>query len=132
VTIGDQEPVLGQLRTVLFANCGRLPGGVVLVPDARITDGMLDVAVADARAGVAGWAELFGEVVLQGTGLPSPSRSERWRAGRIDHARAVTATVELETPQRVQVDGDSLGRAVSVSARVEPGALQVRSQGEIA
>src|SRR5699024_5881105 len=36
-------------RTVLFANCGRLPGGVVLFPDAQLDDGWLDIAAIDTR-----------------------------------------------------------------------------------
>ena len=127
VRVDDGEPVSGRMRTVLIANCGKLPGGVVLVPDARIDDGALDIATLDARGGIAGWAELFGQVWFQGTRLNAPTLPDAWRIGRIDHARGTSVDITAESPQRIQVDGESMGRAVRIRARIEPGALHVRS-----
>ncbi len=126
VTVSGLEPFTGKVRTVLIANCGRLPGGLVLVPDARVNDGALDVATLDARGGVAGWAELAGQVVLQGTKASTLTLPEGWRVGRIDHARGASVDIVMEVPQRVQADGESLGRAISVRAVVDPGCLTVR------
>lgn len=126
----DHKPAFeATMRTVLIANCGRLPGGVTLVPNAKIDDGSLDIATIDARGGVAGWAELFGEVILQGEGREAPTLPTSWRVGRIDHVRARSVEVSLESPQRVQVDGESLGRAMRVAARVVPHALRMRTMG---
>ena len=129
VTVRGLEPVTGKMRTVLIANCGRLPGGLVLVPDARVNDGALDIATLDARGGVAGWAELAGQVVLQGTKASTLTLPEAWRVGRIDHTRGASVDIVMEAPQRVQADGESLGRAISVRAVVEPGCLTVRTLG---
>ena len=127
VSIDGETSVTSQVRTVLIANCGRLPGGFNLVPDASIVDGSLDITTLDARGGVAGWADLFGSVVMQGTPLNAPKLPDGWRVSRIDHARGRRAIVETETPQRVQVDGDYLGRAYAVKARVVPRALEIRA-----
>ena len=129
VTVEGLEAVTGKMRTVLVANCGRLPGGLVLVPDARIDDGQLDIATLDARAGVAGWAGLVGEVVLQGRSMPTPTLPDAWRAGRIDHARGPSVDIVMEAPQRVQADGELLGRATRIRAAVDAGCLTVRSRG---
>jgi len=129
VTVEGLEAVEGKMRTVLIANCGRLPGGLVLVPDARIDDGQLDVATLDARAGVAGWAGLVGEVVMQGRSVSTPTLPDAWRAGRIDHARGPSVEVVMESPERVQADGELLGRAVRIRAVVDAGCLTVRSRG---
>jgi len=129
VIVSGLEPVTGKMRTVLIANCGRLPGGLVLVPDASVNDGALDVATLDAKSGVAGWAELVGQVVLQGTKVNAPTLPEAWRAGRIDHARGASVDVVMEAPQRVQADGESLGRAISLHAVVDAGCLTVRTSG---
>lgn len=129
VTVSGLEPVTGKMRTVLIANCGRLPGGLVLVPDASVNDGALDVATLDASRGVAGWAELAGQVVLQGTKVSTPTLPEAWRAGRIDHARGASVDVIMEAPQRVQADGESLGRAIALRAVVDAGCLTVRTPG---
>ncbi len=39
------------MRTVLFANVGRLRGVLILAPDATADDGLLDAVTLDARAG---------------------------------------------------------------------------------
>ena len=44
------------------SDSGKLPGGITLLPDAVLDDGWLDVAAIDTRGGVAGWAQLLGEV----------------------------------------------------------------------
>lgn len=127
VQVDDREPVEKKMRTVLIANCGRLPGGVILVPDARIDDGALDVAILDARGGIAGWTELAGHLVLQGTRINAPTLPDAWRVGRIDHARGTSVEIHAEAPQRIQVDGDPLGRGLDIRARIEPGAVKIRS-----
>lgn len=123
--IGDGEAVQLKLRSLLFANCGRLPGGMVLLPDAEIDDGWLDIAALDTRGGLFGWASLFGKVVLQGVGvrrqLPgSPGSIEFWR-GR-------DATVRCAEPEPIQVDGDLIGEAIALHVRTEPAGLVVRTR----
>ncbi|WP_163275038.1 diacylglycerol/lipid kinase family protein [Cellulomonas iranensis] len=112
-----------RLRSLLIGNCGRLPGGITLLPDAVLDDGVLDVAVIDTRGGIAGWAQLLGEVVLQGVGVRNELPN---KIGRIDHARARELHIEVAGGEHVQVDGDIVGRARELTARVDPGALVVR------
>ncbi len=126
VTVDQEEPVDSLMRTVLFANCGKLPGGLQLVPDASFDDGKLDVATIDARGGVVGWTELFGTVVAQGAGIKQPDIPKSWRASRIDHVRGTSIELRMATPQKVQADGDPLGKASVVRGWVDPGALTVR------
>ncbi|MDN4480415.1 diacylglycerol/lipid kinase family protein [Demequina muriae] len=126
VSIDGAEPVQNEMRTVLVANAGRLPGGLQLIPDASITDGQLDIATLDARAGIVGWTDLFGSVIAQGAGIKQSELLRAWRVSRIDHARGEKVEIEMDAPYRVQVDGESLGRAKRVTAFVEHGALTVR------
>ena len=123
VRLDDRPPTAVRLRSLLVGNCGRLPGGLTLLPDAVLDDGWLDVAAIDTRGGVAGWAQLFGEVVLQGVGLRAELPA---KIGRIDHARARRVLVRVSTPEHVQVDGDVIGRAQALSARIQAGGLVVR------
>jgi diacylglycerol kinase family enzyme len=81
------------------------------------------VAAIDTRGGIAGWAQLLGEVVLQGVGVRSQLPA---KIGRIDHARAREVHLTVSGGEFVQVDGDVLGEASELSARVDPGALVVR------
>lgn len=123
VRLDDGPATPARVRSLLIGNCGRLPGGITLLPDAVLDDGWLDVAAIDTRGGIAGWAQLLGEVVLQGVGVRSQLPA---KIGRIDHARAREIELQVSGGEWVQVDGDVLGRATELSARVEPGALVVR------
>jgi diacylglycerol kinase family enzyme len=120
----DEHPASAvRLRSLLIGNCGKLPGGITLLPDAVLDDGWLDIAAIDTRGGVAGWAQLLGEVALQGVGVRTDLPA---KIGRIDHARARTVKVRVSGGEHVQVDGDLVGRALELTARVDAGALVVR------
>jgi diacylglycerol kinase family enzyme len=123
VKVDDRDWVEMRGRSLLVGNVGRLPGGITLLPDALIDDGWLDLAALDVRGGVAGWAQLLGEVMLQRIGVRNDLPA---KIGRIDHVRARRVTVEIVGGDQVQVDGDSVGRARQLSARVDPEALVVR------
>ncbi|GAA2238904.1 diacylglycerol kinase family protein [Rarobacter faecitabidus] len=125
ISLDDSPQRTITLRTLLIGNCGRLPGGLSLLPDAVIDDGRLDIAAVDTRAGIAGWVQLFGEVVLQGLGVRNDSAK---KIGRIDHTTAKRLHVEVvEGAQPVQVDGDTLGRASTLEAWVVRRALTIRA-----
>ena len=126
LTLDDDPARQVRARSLLVGNCGKLPGGITLLPDAVLDDGVLDIATIDTRGGVAGWAQLFGEVVLQGVGVRNELPA---KMGRIDHARARTVRIEVPGGEHVQVDGDIVGRASTVTARVDPGGLVVRVAG---
>ncbi len=111
-----------RLRSFLVGNCGRLPAGLNLLPDAVIDDGLHDVAVLDATAGIVGWVQLLVNVLLQSVGV----RARAQRVGSIQHRRARTVEVRLRSPQPLQVDGDIVGPATGFTTRVDPGALVVR------
>ncbi|WP_062465322.1 diacylglycerol/lipid kinase family protein [Demequina soli] len=126
ITVDDGEPQTSRMRTVLIANVGRLPAGIQLIPDASFDDGRIDIATLDARGGIVGWTELFGTVVAQGAGIREPWHQRVWRTSRIDHVRGETVEIRVTEAQKVQVDGESLGRATRIRAEVDPGALVLR------
>jgi len=123
IRLDDRPPVSARLRSLLVGNCGRLPGGITLLPDALVDDGWLDIAAIDTRGGLVGWAQLFGEVVLQGYGVRTDLPA---KIGRIDHARARRIRLLVPAGEHVQVDGEVLGRATELDVRVDPGALVMR------
>jgi diacylglycerol kinase (ATP) len=124
ITLDDKAPVETRLRSLMIGNCGRLPGGITLIPEAVIDDGIHDVAAIDTRGGLVGWAQLLGEVVMQGFGVSNDLPN---KIGRIDHTRAERVRLHVEGGEQVQVDGDVLGRATEIHTWVEPGALVVRA-----
>ena len=123
VRLDDQPMTSTRLRSLLIGNCGKLPGGITLLPDALLDDGWLDIAAIDTRGGIAGWAQLFGEVMLQGAGMRNDLPA---KIGRIDHTRAQEVRVVVQGGEHVQVDGDIVGRVSELSARVDHAALVVR------
>lgn len=123
VHAGGGEGLELEARSIMFANCGRLPGGVVLAPEADPKTGWLELVVLDTTGGIVGWADLLRRMSLAGVGVTKDALPE---AGKIDLRRIRKVKVCCEQPQRIQVDGDVLGYASEVTARVEPGGLLVR------
>jgi diacylglycerol kinase (ATP) len=102
-------------RTVVVGNCGTLQGGIELMPDAKIDDGILDTVVV-APKGALGWLSVVSDVVT------------RHRAGhrRLDRLRAREFTVTAGHPVEAEIDGDPIGEHVSLGIRVLPDSLVVR------
>jgi diacylglycerol kinase family enzyme len=110
----DSGPqVVRRVRTVIVGNCGRLTGGIVLIPDAEIDDGWLDVVALSPR-GVVSWASMATRVL---------SRRQDRRVGR---RRCREVRVRCLPPQQGQLDGDPVGMVRAIRARVDHGALVVR------
>ncbi|WP_182353874.1 diacylglycerol/lipid kinase family protein [Flaviflexus huanghaiensis] len=123
VTTGIAHEFVIDARSVMFANVGRLPGGVVLAPEARLDDGWIDLVIIDTKGGLVGWADLVRRMGLAGMGVTHDGLPE---TGKIDLKKTRAASVVTRDPERVQVDGDALGYASTIRARVEPGGLLVR------
>ncbi len=110
-------------RTVLFANCGDLPFAQ-LAPDAEIDDGKLDVIAIDTKGGLVGWMYLSVKVFGNQAGiLPINTKHD---VAQIQFQQTPDARVDISKPYPVQVDGDAIGTARTVIARVDKGALLMR------
>lgn len=110
-------------RCLLIANGGRLPAGIVLIPGARMDDGLLDVAAIDTVAGLAGWTSLARQVLPPFAATYSnPSRA----LGRVRLRRGTAVSVHLAEPALVQVDGELLAPTRALRVRMDAGALLVR------
>lgn len=117
LTVDGGPPATQRARMVVIGNCGKITGGIDLLPDAEPDDGMLDVIVLAPR-GVAAWASVAARVI---------TRSDRTNA-TLDRHKCQTATVQVDEPQRVQVDGDIIGEASRLSVEVQPRVLVVRTE----
>lgn len=120
-TIGANTAL--RARTVLFANCGSLPFAK-LAPDAAVDDGLLDVIAVDTQGGLFGWANLAVKVFSQSIGLRAVNSKRS--LGRIAFRQGTGVSVELCRPETVEVDGDPIGSARKIFARVDPGALLIK------
>jgi diacylglycerol kinase (ATP) len=115
ISLDGEEPQNRKVRSVLFANCGKLPGGIEFIPDSYLDDGYLDVVVISPRS-VLGWLWMTITVVLR----------QRRPIPVINYYRARTVTVTAAEPTATQLDGDLSGAVTTLSAHVDPGALLVR------
>ncbi len=113
--IDDEEVISRRVRTVVVGNCGKLLGGLVLMPDAELDDGILDV-VSIAPQGVVGWAAAAGQVITR----------QRKGHRRVEHWRLRSLRVAMDVPLEAQLDGDPIGEVSRLDVRIDPGALRVR------
>ena len=115
ISLDDQPEQSRKIRSVLFANCGLIPGGIDLIPQAMIDDGKLDVVVMSPRSAL-GWLAMYGKIVLKHKrNLPVMTY---YRSGKI--------VISCAEPMPTQVDGDPSGEATKVTVQVAPGSLLVR------
>jgi YegS/Rv2252/BmrU family lipid kinase len=102
-----------EVRSVLIANVGRLPGGITLIPMAAIDDGLLDVALIGPRR-LLDWARLWASLV-----------GRRPKGGRIEIYRARSVEISTDQPQPREIDGEPLPSGLTLAAYVLPRALTV-------
>ncbi|UJP40076.1 diacylglycerol/lipid kinase family protein [Cellulomonas palmilytica] len=114
VQVAGATPVRRSAKAVVIGNSGRLQGGLELMPDAQLDDGLLDVAVVAPR-GLVGWVRTLVTVVRSGPGHR-----------HLDRQQAPAVRVRVSRPVAAQLDGDPVGEFREVEARVRPGALTVR------
>ncbi|MEV7799039.1 diacylglycerol kinase family protein [Microbacterium foliorum] len=116
-----------KVHSILFANCGTLPAGISLIPDASITDGILDVAVIQPT-GMWGWLGVWRKIwwdnsVLRRSRAGRRVLERRGRDASVHYFRGAAAEAAVTSPTSIELDGDEFGTAVRVTCRVDPGAL---------
>jgi len=115
VKVDDDMEFRRRARMVVIGNCGRLLGGLVLMPSARVDDGQLDAVIASPK-GVVGWVPVATRVATR----------QRKGHATLDHKVCKEIRVRADRPIPVQIDGDVVGEASEVTATVRPGSLTVR------
>lgn len=103
-------------RTILIGNCGRITGGIDLMPDALVDDGLLDCVVL-APKGVAGWVLVSARLL---------TRNRKAQGDRLARHTGERFDIRTDQPEEVQLDGDVIGTARHVLATVTQRALVVR------
>jgi diacylglycerol kinase (ATP) len=120
-------------HSIIIGNCGSLQGGVVLLPDAKLDDGLFDIVVLRPR-GRFGWLRIWNKVTWE-NGVLRKSVFGRKIIGLspdvkdLSYLRGADLDLTVETAQAIQLDGDEFGEAISLHCWVEPGALTVKVAG---
>jgi len=125
-----------RVHTLLVGNCGLLPADVVLLPDAVVDDGLLDV-VCLRPDGLLGWLRIAGHVIVVNKLLrrlpperamrASPGHDTERDAHPLRYLQTRTITVQLRRPEPFELDGDLAGEVRGFTCRVDPGGLLVRT-----
>lgn len=118
-----------RIQSVLFANCGSLPAGLELVPDASVTDGALDVVIFQPK-GAFGWLFVWRRVAWDNSVLRKSKTGRRMLSLRtkdnsVLYSRGDGIDIAATDPKPVQLDGDEFGEAVAIRTRIDADALIV-------
>ncbi|WP_298036458.1 diacylglycerol/lipid kinase family protein [uncultured Microbacterium sp.] len=123
--IDGDEPQDVRGHTMIIGNCGMIQGGLRLLPDARLDDGMLDLLLVSSD-GALQWLETVRSVVWDNgilrrlTGGDKAVSTESTR-----HLTAESLRVQLASPLTFEIDGEELGDVSTIAVRVQAAALQV-------
>ncbi|PWB98536.1 diacylglycerol/lipid kinase family protein [Salinibacterium hongtaonis] len=129
-SVDGSTPRAMTAHTVLIGNCGTLPGNLLLLPDALVDDGVLDV-VALRPQGLIGWVQIWVKVVWENgvlrrsqVGRKMLSYTKEVRTLR--YMRGKKFVARLSRPEEFELDGDPFGTAVALKARVDPLSMKIR------
>lgn len=115
-------------HTVIIGNCGSLQGNVLLLPDAAVDDGRLDILLLRPE-GFFSWAQILTKIlwengVLSRTPLGRKFRTKEVKA--LNYKKGESFTARLSRPEKIELDGDEFGETVAIRTWVEPKHLTVR------
>lgn len=119
-------------QAVIVGNCGSLPANILLLPEAVVDDGLLDVVVLKPES-FRGWMQVLVTVFWENgivKRMKLPRRTERLDVNAVDFAQLPEFEVRLSRAEEIELDGDPLGAAVGFTATIQPGALRLRVPAE--
>ncbi len=120
------------VSTILFANCGSLPGNMQLIPDSEVDDGLIDIAVLQPVT-VFGWLAIWRKVTWENRVLRRSALGRRIIRftdkairTRLSYLRGAAIAVKLDVPEPFELDGDGFGEVIALGITVDPQGLRVR------
>lgn len=127
--LDDRPERTVRAHTAIVGNCGTLTAGILLLPDARVDDGYLDVVVLRPRG--------FWQWLRVGSRLGVGGILRRTRRGRVilratpdlralQYVQARKMTTRFDPPQPIQLDGNSFGTVAAVTITVHHRGLTIR------
>ena len=115
-------------QALIVGNCGSLPANIMLLPDAAVDDGLLDLIVMKPES-FRGWMAVIVKVLWE-NGVVRRTRIGRrmsaMRTRSVDMRQGRSLVVRLSRPEIVQLDGDPFGEIIACRIAVEPAALLIR------
>lgn len=130
VTVDNREPRKLKLVSLLIGNAGWLPGNLSLMPDAKLDDGLLDVAAVGPRR-FWNWIDFWGRVAFANENI-RPNKIGRQlmdataNVKTLENLTGSRIRVQPERPVHLQLDGDVFGMVSEAEFVVVPRAITFR------
>jgi diacylglycerol kinase family enzyme len=121
-------------HTLIIGNAGSLPGNILLLPEAAVDDGQLDVVILRPEQ-IIGWLQIIVKVVWENGVLSRTRLGRKFRTREVkalNYLRGKELRVRLSHPEEVELDGDPFGKAIGMVTRVAAGELTVRVPADVA
>ena len=116
--------------SVMFGNCGMLPGNLLLIPDAKPDDGLLDV-ISIKPVGPLSWLRIW-SILGWENGVLRKTKTGRKVIDLVNDTRYVSyrtvreLSLRVDHPEPIQLDGDDFGVGVAVDCTVDARSLFIR------
>jgi diacylglycerol kinase (ATP) len=117
-------------HTLLIGNCGSLPANMLILPDAKLDDGRLDLVFLRPK-GVIGWLRIWVKVAWE-NGIVRRSKVGRKVMGdakeihALQYETAGRVNAQFAKPEEIELDGDPFGKAIAFESWIVPLALRMR------
>jgi diacylglycerol kinase family enzyme len=115
-------------HTVIIGNCGSLQANVLLLPEAAVDDGLLDIVLFRPE-GFIGWAQIATKIIWENGVLSRTRLGRKFRTKDVEALNYIKGrrfALTVSRPELIELDGDEFGQAVAINTWVEPGKLSVR------
>lgn len=127
--LDGQPPVVFKAHTAIVGNCGTLTANLLLMPDAVVDDGLLNIVVLNPKY-LSGWTHIWSRLAIGGAlnqtkaGRRILDLAPEIKTLRYDQLR--TVSISLKEPQVVQLDGDCFGKIQRLTVTVLPHVIDVK------
>ncbi|GAA4741903.1 diacylglycerol kinase family protein [Amnibacterium soli] len=121
-------------HTLIIGNAGSLPGNILLLPEAAVDDGLLDIVIMRPEQ-LVGWIQIFTKVLWENGVLGRVPFLRRFRTREVkalNYLRGKVLRVRLNHPEEIELDGDPFGKAIGMVTRVAERGLTVRVPADVA
>lgn len=119
-------------HTVIIGNCGTLQANVLLMPEAAVDDGELDILLLRPE-GFIHWVQVLTKIVWENGVLSRTKLGRKLQTDEIEalnYIKGTRFTLTVNRPELVELDGDEFGETIAFRTWVEHGGITVRVPAE--
>ncbi|HEX5860172.1 MAG TPA: diacylglycerol kinase family protein [Microbacterium sp.] len=126
--LDDKQVKHIRAHTVIVGNCGTLQANVLLLPEAAVDDGQLDIVLLRPE-GFLSWAQIFTKIVWENGVLSRTRLGQKFTTKEVkalNYIKGERFTMTLNHPEPIELDGDEFGEALAIRTWVVPNGLTIR------